>query len=43
MPVCAGDTARRPDSDVNGKFLPQSSATRAQAAKMITVYMQVTA
>ena len=29
--------------DVNGKFLPQSSATRAQAAKMITVYMQVTA
>ena len=30
-------------SDVNGKFLPQSSATRAQAANMITVYMQVTA
>ena len=29
--------------DVNGKFLPQSSATRAQAAKMLTVYMQVTA
>lgn len=29
--------------DVNGKFLPKSSATRAQAAKMITVYMQVTA
>ncbi len=29
--------------DVNGNFYPQSNATRAQAAKMIAVFLQVTA
>ena len=28
--------------DINGKFYPQSSATRAQAAKMLAVFLQVT-
>jgi hypothetical protein len=27
--------------DVNGKFYPKSSATRAQAAKMMAVFLQV--
>ena len=29
--------------DINGKFYPKSSATRAQAAKMLAVFLQVTA
>lgn len=28
--------------DINGKFYPRSSATRAQAAKMLAVFLQVT-